>query len=130
MTRAAIYLRRSTDKQETSIADQECNVRKYAASQSWEIVSRYCDDAISGDEIEERVDFERMIQDAKSPAFPFEVILCYDQSRFGRFDSWKMSRYLDELRDFGVKVVFVADPLQQGMVGRLLSALHQEQHND
>jgi DNA invertase Pin-like site-specific DNA recombinase len=41
-----LYLRISTGKQETE--NQAIQLRKFAASQGWEIVAEFCDEAISG----------------------------------------------------------------------------------
>jgi len=63
-------------------------------------------DGISGDATEKRLDFQRMIADA-SGRRDFEAILCWDQDRFGRFDSVEAGFWIHPLRKAGVKLVTV-----------------------
>ena len=56
-TRAVLYLRRSSSKQETSIEDQRSSLVDYAERQGYGIVGEYVDDGISGDATEKRTEF-------------------------------------------------------------------------
>jgi len=53
-TPAVAYLRRSTDKQEQSIADQRAEIARYAGEHGYRLVGEYTDDAISGTSAEQR----------------------------------------------------------------------------
>ena len=68
-------------------------------------------DLVSGKDTIRRSDFRRMLADAE--AGRFEVLLCYDTSRFARnvADAY---RYRDQLERAGVVVVFCADGLIAG----------------
>jgi site-specific DNA recombinase len=70
----------------------------------------YCD-LVSGKDTLRRTDFRRMLADAE--AGRFEVLLCYDTSRFARniADAY---RYREQLERLGVVVVFCADGLIAG----------------
>jgi DNA invertase Pin-like site-specific DNA recombinase len=70
-------------------------------------------DLVSGKDTLRRTDFARMVTDAEAGAF--EVLLCYDTSRFARnvADAWA---YRDRLARAGVVVVFCADGLISGNV--------------
>jgi site-specific DNA recombinase len=70
-------------------------------------------DLVSGKDTLRRSDFARMIADAE--AGRFDVLLCYDTSRFARnvADAWS---YRDRLARAGVVVVFCADTLISGNV--------------
>jgi hypothetical protein len=46
--RAVAYVRRSTDRQEQSIADQRAAIEAYAVERGFELLRYYVDDAISG----------------------------------------------------------------------------------
>jgi DNA invertase Pin-like site-specific DNA recombinase len=73
--RYVFSLRRSTDKQDTSIEQQRDEVVKLATRNSYHVLREYVDDVISGDDIFRKVEFIRMIRDAKSRG-DFDVILC------------------------------------------------------
>jgi DNA invertase Pin-like site-specific DNA recombinase len=70
-------------------------------------------DLVSGKDTLRRSDFARMVADAETGRF--DVLLCYDTSRFARnvADAWS---YRDRLARAGVVVVFCADTLISGNV--------------
>jgi len=103
---AAAYYRMSTDRQEASIPAQREAVEKYAAANGYEITAEYLDEGISGDATEKRHQFKRMVADAERREF--EAILCWDQDRFGRFDSIEAGRWIYPLRQAGVHLATVA----------------------
>jgi site-specific DNA recombinase len=105
LLRAAVYYRRSSNKQATSIDRQRAAVEPYAAER-YQIVAEYVDPGISGDEVEKRPAFRGMLDDAA--AGKFDVILVDDMDRFGRFDSLTLGWIAKPLRDAGVTVVSVA----------------------
>jgi DNA invertase Pin-like site-specific DNA recombinase len=121
------YLRRSTDKQEASLPDQRKAVERYAEEHGYRIIRWYMDDGILGDDTDKRTGFKQMIADAKDPG-DFRVILCWDQDRFGRFDTLDAGYWIKPLRDAGVKLETVA----QGRIdwddfaGRIIYAVQQE----
>lgn len=124
--KVALYLRMSTDKQDTSIPQQRAELERYAEKHGYEIVHEYRDEGISGDATAKRKGFQRMIADA--PTGDFDRILCWDQDRFGRFDMIEAGRWISPLRDAGVSLETVA----QGAIdwndfaGRLTYAVAQE----
>ena len=72
------YLRRSTDRQEQSIGDQRKAIQSYAASNGFELLDFYIDNAISGASSEGRASFLKLIDDAKHEICPFQFVLVYD----------------------------------------------------
>ena len=82
---AVAYYRMSSDRQETSVPDQRKAVERYGVENGYRILREYIDSGISGDATEKQLEFQRMIADASNREF--SAILCWDQDRFGRFDS-------------------------------------------
>jgi site-specific DNA recombinase len=121
------YYRMSTDEQETSIEQQREEVEKYAAKHGYKILREYVDEGISGDETEKRKGFLKMLADAQAIG-DYQVVLCWDQDRFGRFDSIDHGYYVKPLRDIGVRLETVA----QGKIdwntfsGRIIDTVQQE----
>ncbi|MGE3180933.1 MAG: recombinase family protein [Phycisphaerae bacterium] len=126
-TRAVAYIRRSTTRQEQSLGGQRADIERFAAENGYEIVRWYEDDGISGDATEKRTGFLKMHSDAQNGR-DFDVIICWDYSRFGRFDSIEAGRWIDPLRRAGVKLVTIKEGLIDwtGFEGRVMNALHAE----
>lgn len=126
MMRTVLYLRMSTDKQEASIPQQRDALVAFAGKQGHEIVGEYVDEGISGDATHKRKGFQAMIRDAAAGGF--DRILCWDQSRFGRFDSIEAGSWITPLRDAGVSL----ETIDGGVVdwtdfaGRITYAVAQE----
>jgi site-specific DNA recombinase len=122
----ALYLRMSSDKQETSIPQQEKALRQLCDRKGYRIVATYRDEGISGDATEKRKSFLRMLADA--PGGKFRRILAYDQDRFGRFDMLEAGFYISPLRKAKVSLETIA----QGIVdwenfgGRVIYGVLQE----
>ncbi len=126
MIDAVGYIRMSSDKQEASPVQQRQEIKKLAERDGYRIVRWYVDEGISGDATEKRLGFQRMIQDAKGGEF--HAVLCWDQDRFGRFDSIEAGHWIHPIREHGVYLVTVA----QGKIdwndfaGRMLYGIQQE----
>ena len=108
---AAIYLRRSTDRQMQSIGDQRTAIERYADQHGYRIVSEYVDDAVSGTRVDGRLGLQRMMRDALSPQPSFRTVLVYDVSRFSRADTYEMMSQLNILYQNGVEFIPVSTPL-------------------
>jgi site-specific DNA recombinase len=127
MIDAASYLRKSTDRQEQSIPDQRAAVQAYAKKHGYRIVREYKDEGISGDDTEKRLQFQRMRIDAGERG-DFQVILCWDQDRFGRFDTLDAGFWIKPFRDAGVRLETIAQgPINwDDFAGRIVYAVQQE----
>ena len=73
-------------------------MKRLAKARSYKIIRDYRDDGVSGDDTEKRKDFQRMIRDAGEKG-DFEVVLCWNQDRFGRFDLIEAGKWIAPLRD-------------------------------
>lgn len=127
LTPAVAYIRMSSGKQEASPEQQRAEVAKLAKRLGYKIIREYFDSGISGDNTPKRVEFQRMIADAETKR-DFCAILCWDQDRFGRFDSIEAGRWIYPLRQAGVWLATVA----QGVVdwnsftSRVMYSIQQE----
>lgn len=98
--RCVLYLRVSTDEQATSIADQRRSLNEYAKSKKYTIVGEFVDEGISGDATEKRRAFQSMMKECTKKKW--ELILCWDQDRFGRFDAVEAGYWIKPMRDAGI----------------------------
>jgi DNA invertase Pin-like site-specific DNA recombinase len=104
--RIALYFRMSKDTQEHSIERQRSQVEPYVAARGYAVVREYEDPGIPGDEIEKRPQFRRMLADAGRGLF--DVIVCDDVDRFGRFDPIRYGAVVEPVRAAGVRLETVA----------------------
>lgn len=119
---AVAYARRSSDKQERSIPDQQAHVEAWAADHGYRILRWYVDDAVSGTSTRGRDDFDRMIERAENGR-DFDTILCYDISRFSRGGTNETGYFLHRLKLAGVNVLFPADGIPEGDEGELIQGV-------
>jgi site-specific DNA recombinase len=121
---AVAYLRRSTSRQEKSLEDQRTEIERYAAANGYRILRWFQDDGISGDATERRTGFLALHKSA-CDSRDFDVILVWDQDRFGRFDSMEAGYWIHPLRKAGVGLVSVTEgPINWGdFTGRVMYSL-------
>jgi len=103
--RAGIYTRVSTEKQaeKYSLAAQRRILREHAALHGYEVVEEYEDAGISGETIEARPAFVKLLKDAD--AGKFDLLLTIDTDRLSRsMDLRTWAEILDTLRRGGVKI--------------------------
>ena len=103
------YLRRSTDRQEQSIGDQQRVIDAWAIGNGYNLLEYYTDDAISGATADGRAAFQKLIADAKRKDCTFKFVLVYDIKRFGRVDNDEAGYYRYQLRRNGVEIVYVSE---------------------
>lgn len=109
----AVYVRMSTEHQQYSTSNQMDVIREYALTREMEIVREYSDEGKSGLNIEGRDALVRMIDDVRSGNAPFECILVYDVSRWGRFQDADESAYYEfSCRQAGMEVHYCAEQFE------------------
>lgn len=124
--RCVLYVRMSKDIQDKSPGEQREALTEYALQRGHSIVGEYIDEGVSGDATESRTGFKRMMKDCTLKHF--DMILCWDQDRFGRFDPLEAGYWIKPMRDAGVFLETIA----QGRVdwndfaGRLIWSVQQE----
>lgn len=94
-SRAAQYLRMSTEHQKYSTENQADTIRKYADEHGLEIVRTYRDDGKSGLRLKGRPALQQLIADARNKACDFDHVLIYDVSRWGRFQDVDEGAYYE-----------------------------------
>jgi site-specific DNA recombinase len=123
---AVAYYRMSSDKQDTSIDEQRREVEAWAESNGYKIIRDYVELGISGDSTNKRKAFQRLIADAETG--DFQAIVCWDQDRFGRFDSLESGFWIHPLRELGIHLATVG----QGIInwtdfqGRMIFSIQTE----
>lgn len=92
----ALYLRVSTDKQETE--NQAIQLREFAAKQGWQIAGEYCDYE-SGSK-SDRAEFQRMFADASKRRF--DLVLFWALDRLSREGVLETLQHLNRLESHSV----------------------------
>jgi DNA invertase Pin-like site-specific DNA recombinase len=92
----ALYLRVSTDKQETE--NQAVQLREFAAKQGWQIVREYTDYE-SGSKAD-RAQFRQMFDDASRRKF--DLVLFWALDRLSREGVYQTLQHLNRLESYGV----------------------------
>lgn len=111
LLRAAEYVRMSTEMQCYSIANQQACLHTYAAQHDLTIGRTYADGGRSGLRLARRTGLQQLLADVSSGNAPFEFILVYDVSRWGRFQDVDESAHYEFLcRRAGKCVIYCAEP--------------------
>ncbi len=121
--KTAIYARVSSDSQDIdlSISAQLRALRDYAVKHGYTVVKEYVDEAESG-RTDRRPAFWEMIALAKTKHPPFEVILVWKLNRFARNRADSIV-YKKLLRDRGIKLISINEPLDDSPSGKLLEGV-------
>lgn len=109
-SRAAQYVRMSTEHQRYSTENQAAKIAEYARQRGIEIVRTYSDDGKSGLNIDARYGFQQMLRDVETGTSDFDIILVYDVSRLGRFQDTDEAAYHEfYCRQKGYRVEYCAE---------------------
>jgi DNA invertase Pin-like site-specific DNA recombinase len=109
-TRAAQYVRMSTDYQRYSIENQAAVIAAYAQLHGLNIVRTYRDAGESGLKLKNRAGLIQLLDDVQSSRADFRHILVYDVSRWGRFQDIDESAHYEYLcKKAGIKVAYCAE---------------------
>ena len=123
LTPVALYARVSSDRQDVdlSVAAQLRALRDYAAKNGYVIVREYADEAVSG-RVDDRPEFNRMIDDARLPEAAFQEVLVWKFSRFTRKREHAVA-YKSLLRRRGVRVVSITEHTDDTPIGKLTEGI-------
>ena len=105
--RAVAYYRHSAEiGQENSVEIQQDNVRAFAQKYNIEIIAEYADRGKSGLTVDGRKQFQEMMKRVEEDN-SFQFVLCYDVSRWGRFQDTDLSAHYDSQCSLaGKKVIY------------------------
>jgi len=127
---AAIYLRRSTDRQEKSLEDQRRDIHRYASEHGFAIVTEFADDGVSGTSGETRKGFLSMLEEARSPERTWHSILVWDIKRFGRMSSDEVGHYRWLFKQAGVNIIYTSEGFTGTSADKFLRFFKQEAARD
>jgi DNA invertase Pin-like site-specific DNA recombinase len=94
-TRAAQYVRASTEHQQYSIENQSLAIESYATAHNMQVVQTYSDEGKSGLTLRSRKGLRKLLEDVENGGTRFSIILVYDVSRWGRFQDVDESAYYE-----------------------------------
>lgn len=118
--KAVIYARFSSSNQtEQSIEGQLTVCNDYAEKHGYQVINNYIDRAISG-RSDDRPDFQRMIDDARSKAFQYILVYKLDRFSRNRYDS---AHYKAKLKKYGVKVISCMENIGDNPESVILEAM-------
>jgi DNA invertase Pin-like site-specific DNA recombinase len=110
-TRAAQYLRMSSESQRYSAENQQSAIAEYAQQHGYQIVVSYVDAAKSGLSLKGRDALRQLLSDALTAKRTFDAILVQDVSRWGRFQNPDQAAHYEFMcREAGIQVVYCAEP--------------------
>ena len=117
---AVIYARYSSHAQrEESIEGQLRVCRDYAGHAGVDVIKEYIDRAMTATN-DQRPAFQQMI--SESAAHGFDVVLVYALDRFAR-DRYDAAVYRKKLKDNGVRIISVTQPIDDSPEGVLIESL-------
>lgn len=119
------YVRVSDERQDEYSPDSQLKkIREFAEKEGYIIPDEYVfyDDGISGKNVKNRDDFNRMIAIAKEPDRPFDIIYVWKLSRFARNQEQSIV-YKNLLKKKGITVKSVSEPIPDGPFGKLIERI-------
>lgn len=109
-SRAAQYLRMSTEHQKYSTENQADTNLRYAEQHLLRIVRTYEDGGKSGLRLKGRTDLQKLLADVRSGDCDFYHILVYDVSRWGRFQDIDESAHYEFIcKEAGLEIHYCAE---------------------
>lgn len=106
----AQYVRMSTEHQRYSRENQSRVISEYALRNSMRVVRTYADLGKSGLELKGRMAMQRLLLDVGQPLVPFQAVLVYDVSRWGRFQDPDEAAACElTCKRRGIRVIYCAE---------------------
>jgi DNA invertase Pin-like site-specific DNA recombinase len=122
LSRAAQYVRMSTEHQQYSPQNQSDTITKFATNRNMDIVATYDDHGRSGLNLAGRNGLRQLLNDVENGKANFTDLLVYDVSRWGRFQDADESAYYEYvLKRAGIRVHYCGEQFAND--GSMASAL-------
>ena len=120
--RVVAYARFSSNNQrEESIDAQLRAIQDYCERNDYKLIGIYTDEAQSA-KTDNRDDFKNMIDDIMKEKIDIDAVLVHKFNRFAR-NKYDSALYKKRLRDIGIKVISVTQPIDDSPEGRILESL-------
>ncbi len=120
--RAVAYARFSSNNQRDESIDAQLRaIREYCERENIQLVEIYTDEAQSAT-TDMRDDFKNMIDDIFAGKVDIDIVLVHKFNRFAR-NKYDSAIYKKRLRDMGITVVSVTQPIDDSPEGRILESL-------
>lgn len=120
--RAAAYARFSSNNQRDESIDAQLRaIRDYCERENIQLVEIYTDEAQSAT-TDLRDDFKNMIDDIFKGKIEVDTVLVHKFNRFAR-NKYDSAIYKKRLREIGIKVISVTQPIDDSPEGRILESL-------
>lgn len=122
ISRAVAYARFSSNNQRDESIDAQLRaIQDYCERNDIKLVGVYTDEAQSGT-TDNRDDFKVMIDDILKGKIDVDAVLVHKFNRFAR-NKYDSALYKKRLRDMGIKVISVTQPIDDSPEGRILESL-------
>ena len=122
ISRAVAYARFSSNNQRDESIDAQLRaIQDYCERNGIKLVGIYTDEAQSGT-TDNRDDFKVMIDDILRGKIDVDAVLVHKFNRFAR-NKYDSALYKKRLRDMGIKVISVTQPIDDSPEGRILESL-------
>lgn len=122
ISRAVAYARFSSNNQRDESIDAQLRaIQDYCERNGIKLVGIYTDEAQSA-KTDNRDDFRVMIDDILKGKIDVDAVLVHKFNRFAR-NKYDSALYKKRLRDIGIKVISVTQPIDDSPEGRILESL-------
>lgn len=119
--RAAIYLRSSKDRHDVSVESQKRELEKFILAQGDSIEVTFIDKVESAKN-DDRPAFQEMFNEVKAKKPRFNIIYCYDTSRFSR-RQYDAQAYKFLLKKNSIELVFLKLPKTNSIIDPIIESI-------
>ena len=119
--KAALYLRSSKDRHDVSVDSQNRELKACAKKAGHIVIAEFCDKMESA-KTDDRPAFQSMIDEVRSKNCRFDLLYCYDTSRFSR-RQYHAQIYKQLLKRKGIELIFLKLPKTDTILDPIIESL-------